>query len=131
MVVAVLHHMFHRAQMQSIYDAIDSDDSIAVERILRSRNMSCGSIEGLLDRAAGHGKIASVSSLIDILDQKGCASSKTLDEAAKEAVLSGEYGAVLFLMARGASNYDELIDLAERSSYPYIATLVKQKIGAL
>lgn len=127
----IVKEMFHHEQMQAANNAVDIDDSLALEAAIRKMRMPCYQIEGLLDRAAAKGKLASISTIIDMLETRGCPLGGVLDAAAKEAVIEGEFGAVLFLIARGATNYDELIDVAENTHHHYIATLIKQKIGRI
>lgn len=89
--------------------------------------MSCASLEGLLYYAADHDKLASISSIIDILEMRGCIPD--LDEAARGAVEHNQIGSTLFLIARGASNYNELIRMANDRGNRTLAFLIQEKLG--
>ena len=108
------------------YEAIDRDDGVWLEKFFSPRIVSCNSLQGLLDRAASLDKIASCMSLIDVIERKGCPID--INGAAREAAMHGNVGATLVLISRGATNHDELIDIADRSGYHGLAGFIRQKV---
>lgn len=110
-----------------VYDAIDKDDTIALEKLLYGKKISCASLEGLLERAASLDKVAVIVSLIEQLRTRGC--RPNLNDAAKEAVMHDRIGATLVLLGQGASNGKQLIDIATKSGYHGLAGFIRQKLG--
>jgi hypothetical protein len=118
-----------KPSITTLYKAIDEDNAKDLPSLLEKARLSCFTLYDLLDRASGMDKIGTLSILIDTLERDSCNRDYEdhLDLAARGAALEGNTAAVLYLIARGASNYDELIDVAKKAGYNDLANLIAMK----
>jgi len=112
-----------------LYKAIDDDDAKDLPSLLEKAKSSCFALYDLLDRASGKDKIATLSILIDTLERDSCNAhyEDHLNLAARGAALEGNTATTLYLIARGANNYKELIDVAKKAGYNDLAKLIAMK----
>jgi hypothetical protein len=111
-----------KPSITTLYKAIDEDNAKDLPSLLEKARLSCFTLYDLLDRASGMNKIGT-------LERDSCNRDYEdhLDLAARGAALEGNTAAVLYLIARGASNYDELIDVAKKAGYNDLANLIAMK----